>query len=109
MFPLALSLSLSLCWTLQFEWGRANHGRHHATARDRAPRKLAVLYWHHFDRLDLDALAGLFTDDAVCEFSGGKPIVWRDTTAGAPGKRVPWLGAPWRRRRRLIDTRGAMQ
>lgn len=41
-------------------------------------RKLAALYSHNFDRLDLDALVGLFTDDAVCEFSSGKPIVGRD-------------------------------
>jgi len=41
-------------------------------------RKLAALYSHNFDRLDLEPLVGLFTDDAVCEFSGGKPLVGRE-------------------------------
>lgn len=41
-------------------------------------RKLASLYSHHFDRLDLDALVDLFTQDAVCEFVRGKPVVGRD-------------------------------
>ncbi len=41
-------------------------------------RRLTSLYSHHFDRLDLDGLVGLFTDDAVCEFSRGKPIVGKD-------------------------------
>lgn len=31
-------------------------------------RKLRVLYSHYFDGRDLDGLAGLFTEDAVCEF-----------------------------------------
>ena len=41
-------------------------------------RKLAALYSHNFDRLNLDALVDLFTDDAVCEFSSGIPLVGRD-------------------------------
>ena len=31
-------------------------------------RRLRVLYSHHYDGADLDALVDLFTDDAVCEF-----------------------------------------
>ncbi len=31
-------------------------------------RRLRILYSHHYDGQDLDALVDLFTDDAVCEF-----------------------------------------
>ena len=31
-------------------------------------RKLRLRYSYYLDALDLDALAGLFTADAVCEF-----------------------------------------
>lgn len=33
-----------------------------------AVRKLRVLYSHYFDIHDVDSLAGLFAEDAVCEF-----------------------------------------
>jgi ketosteroid isomerase-like protein len=36
-----------------------------------AIRKLRALYSHYLDGHDIDALAALFTEDAVCEFSGG--------------------------------------
>lgn len=38
-------------------------------------RKLAGLYSHQFDRLDLEGLLALFTEDAVLEFGTREPIV----------------------------------
>lgn len=44
-------------------------------------RQVRSLYSHYFDGRDLDGLAGLFTDDAVCEFGPafGGNWVGRDT------------------------------
>ncbi|MCC6382038.1 MAG: nuclear transport factor 2 family protein [Dehalococcoidia bacterium] len=45
-----------------------------------AVRKLRVLYSHYFDIRDVNSLAGLFAEDAVCEFgeSYGGDWVGRD-------------------------------
>jgi len=52
-----------------------------------AIKKLRILYSHLLDTKDLDRLTGLFTEDAVCNFGGGRGI-W----TGREELRRNWAG-----------------